>query len=86
MRKRGRALYDRVYAAVNRFKKKDLGEFEVCSSDDFSRLVLRSVYEGGQVVKELGKMGVDMEMGCQDKVVAIVTPYNYAVWELWPSG
>lgn len=77
MRKRGRALYDRVYAAVNRFKKKDLGEFEVCSSDDFSRLVLRSVYEGGQVVKELGKMGVDMEMGCQDKVVAIVTPYNY---------
>ena len=44
-------------------RKKIWGNLRSARATIFSRLVLRSVYEGGQVVKELGKMGVDMEMG-----------------------
>ncbi len=73
----GNRLYDKIFAAIEHFSKTDIGNFKVEKTDDFTRLVISSEISGAAVSSELSKRRIDMEMSFENKVVAIVTPYNY---------
>lgn len=75
--KQGQKLYDKIYNEIERFKKLDLGSFYCLQNDDFTRLVIAGVWQGEQVSQKLFESGFAIEMSYQNKIVAIVTPYNY---------
>lgn len=75
--KRGDRLYEKVFSALDRFSKADIGNFEIKKTDDATRLVLESKFIGTEVSRELSQRGIDMEMSYENMVVAIITPYNY---------
>lgn len=77
MAESGEKLYDKVYFAIKTFKESNLGKFKCLQNNDFSRLVLYSEFDAKQVLQKLLNMGLALEMSCENKVVAIVTPYNY---------
>lgn len=75
--KKGGRLYDKVFAELERFSETDIGDFKVEKTDDITRLVISSKNSGAAVSSELSKRSIDMEMSFENKVVAIVTPFNY---------
>jgi arginine/lysine/ornithine decarboxylase len=74
---KGQRLYDKVFAALEKFNRTDIGDFEIERNHDASRLVVTSKYVAAAVSAELSKFGIDVEMSYENKVVAIVTPFNY---------
>lgn len=73
---KGVRLYDKVFAAIERFTEADIGNFKIEKTDDTTRFVLVGKFCGAAVSAELFKRRIDMEMSFENKVVAIVTPYN----------
>ncbi len=77
MQREGKKLYDKVYCAIEEFRKCDLGNFRCTTNDDFSRLVIYSGINGRIVMRHLFDRGIVLEMSNANRVIAIVTPYNY---------
>ena len=50
--------------------------YEVVKTDDPTRLVIASPYDGAEVCAELERRGIFAEMSYQNKEVFIVNPYN----------
>ena len=74
----GEALYDRVIGEINHFKTRSLGApFSIVESDDPTRLVIEVRANGDNIAKELEDKGIYPEMVYGNKLVFIVTPYNY---------
>ncbi|MDD4315742.1 MAG: hypothetical protein PHC84_01125 [Clostridia bacterium] len=74
---KGEEMYEKTFAAVCGFTKADTGCFYCAKTADVTRLVMCSRFEGAAVSAELSKRGIDVEMSADNKIVAIVTPYNY---------
>lgn len=57
----------------------EIAGFKIIQNDDFTRLVLKMEgCDAYDVLKQLSKMGIDIEMAYLDMLVLIITPYNYA--------
>ncbi len=74
---RGNEYYKAIKEEINKFKNALNSDFAVERNDDFSRLVVSSKYVGKEVEKALFNLGYACEMSYENKVVFIVTPYNY---------
>lgn len=77
MQKDGEILYDLIYNAILEFRKFDIGNFKCLVNHDFSRLVLYSDFDADIAMQQLFERGFALEMCDGNKLVAIVTPYNY---------
>lgn len=71
-----RDAYERVFKAVEAFGKKLKG-FKLENTDDRTRVVVTSKYEGKAVYTALLEKGFALETFMDTAVVAVVTPYNY---------
>lgn len=74
---KARAYYEEMHSLINEFKLsiKDT-PFSVLNTNDFSRLVIVSDYDGGAARDYLESVGIYPEMSTDNRVVFIVTPYN----------
>ncbi|MDI9487534.1 MAG: hypothetical protein QM214_06485 [Bacillota bacterium] len=77
LEKKGEKLYQKVKQSIDIFKRKSqkIG-VECIENDDYTRLVIATKYEGGQIEKALVEKGVVPEMSYLNQVIFIVTPYN----------
>ena len=75
--KDGEKLYEKVFSAIENFKNKLPPPFSVLETDDKTRLVLLSPYDGERVSEILLEKGFAAEMSYENRVVFIVNPYNF---------
>ena len=75
--KNGQRYYTDVFYAVENFKNALLSPYKVEHSDDYSRLVVSSPYDGEEVYKAIVDRNFVPEMSYANKVVFIVTCHNY---------
>lgn len=72
-----RACYDEIKSRVEEFAFRIVGTpFKVLKTDDFSRLVIASDYDASSVIEYLESVNIYPEMGTDNRVVFIITPYN----------
>ena len=69
--------YEEVIFHVKQFVRSVKKPFSVETNDDPTRLVLTSPFRGEEVAGVLEEAGFVAEMSYENKVVFIVTPYNY---------
>lgn len=73
----GRVYYNKIFQAVENFKKSLPAPFTVVKNDDFSRLVISSPFDGKVIYNTLAKMGIYAEMYYENLTVFIVNNNNY---------
>lgn len=73
----GESYYDSIKIAVEEFSNLLTEPFRVVKNNDFSRLVVASPYEGAAVANALFEEGFVAETSMDNRVVFIVTHYNY---------
>ncbi|MFA6866905.1 MAG: aminotransferase class I/II-fold pyridoxal phosphate-dependent enzyme [Clostridia bacterium] len=70
--------YHNIKLAIEKFSAELSDNYKIEKNDDFSRLVITSNFDGHKLIDELCKnYQIDLEMAFKNKIVAIVTPYNY---------
>lgn len=74
----GEKLYESVVLEIEEFKEKCVNKpFSVLESDDPTRLVIEVGGDGESVCKGLERLNIYPEMVYGNKIVFIVTPFNY---------
>ena len=74
---RGDDYYLAIKNEIESFGGK-ISEFEILPSDDISRLVLyKEGFDCYDLMLQLNDIGYNVEMAYEDKLVLIVTPFNY---------
>ncbi|MBR1747258.1 MAG: aminotransferase class I/II-fold pyridoxal phosphate-dependent enzyme [Clostridia bacterium] len=73
----GEKIYDDIYRAIDDFTKSLSAPYRVVPTDDFSRLVVESPYDGAAVAEALYERGFVCETSYENKVVFIVTCANF---------
>lgn len=73
----GEKIYDDIFSAVGSFASALRAPFTPEKTDDFSRLVVSSPYDGAAVADALFTRGFVVETSFENKVVLIVTCNNY---------
>ena len=73
----GESYYEEIKKAIIKFKAEMKLPFEIVKNDDFSRLVIKSPYDGKFVYEELIRNGICAEFYYEDMIVLIVNPNNY---------
>lgn len=73
----GEKYYGEIKKSVDNFRKSLNAPYRTEYSDDFSRLVISSPYDGASVEKALFYRGFAAETSVDKRVVFIVTPYNH---------
>lgn len=74
---RGESEYRKVINAIESFKSTLPKEFSLLENDDKTRVVLVSKYSGKALSRYLSTCGVEVEMAIENRVVLIVTPWNF---------
>ncbi len=78
----GEKWYKEVKNKIESFKG-TIGGFEIVKNDDFSRLVLKKKgIDAYKVLVNIQDKGIGVEMAIDDKLVFIVTPFNYKSLDL----
>ncbi|MFW5780423.1 MAG: hypothetical protein ACOCWI_03110, partial [Bacillota bacterium] len=78
LEKKADKLYEKVYKNISRFKKKARHiDVDCLNNDDYTRLVITTKFEGEKIYEALVEEGIAAEMSYLNKVVFIVTPFNY---------
>lgn len=73
----GDKWYKEIKNKIDSFKG-SIGNFKIVKNDDFSRLVLKKEgIDAYKVLVDLQNKGIGVEMAIDDKLVFIVTPFNY---------
>jgi arginine/lysine/ornithine decarboxylase len=78
----GNKYYSCVFDSIDKFSSELDKRFSILPSDDRSRLVIESEYSGRAVSNFLETQGVFIETSYQNRIVLIVTPFNYKKLEL----
>ena len=73
----GEELYSKVIEEVENFTKKASGNYKAIKTDDPTRLVIEVKCDGESISKQLEEKGIYAETVYGNKIVFIVTPYNY---------
>lgn len=73
----GEKYYRQIKTETDKLKADIKPPFEIVSNDDFTRLVIKSPYDGKAVYNELVRNGICAEFYYENKVVLIINPYNY---------
>lgn len=77
MNAKGNAYYREVVAKIKSLGS-EIGKWKILPTDDPTRLVLQSQGDEASFTAEwLSQRGIEVEMTYLDKMVLIVTPYNY---------
>lgn len=78
MKEQGEYLYDEVLNAIDRFSLLLPEKYKISENNDRTRLVLElDGLNANVIAKELELHNIYCEMSLEDKLVFIVTPYNY---------
>ncbi|MGN0789823.1 MAG: aminotransferase class I/II-fold pyridoxal phosphate-dependent enzyme [Christensenellales bacterium] len=77
MKAKGNEYYHKVIAEIESLGS-EIGEWKILPTDDPTRLVLQSEGNDASFTADaLSRQGIEVEMTYLDKMVLIVTPYNY---------
>jgi|AGTN01.3.fsa_nt_gi Arginine/lysine/ornithine decarboxylases len=81
----GEALYGKVLSEIKKFREKLPAPYAALENGDKTRLVISSPYRAPEVSGYLEKNGLFPEAALFEKLVFIVTPYNYKNLKLLSS-
>lgn len=69
--------YNKIAEEIRDFSQNLKNGFEIKYTDDFTRLVISGKYYGKSLTEKLLNVDIAVEMGYENCIVCIVTPYNY---------